>query len=41
MKYKISSSERAAASAAETETKAMLHLICYDSKQDGITNFCD
>lgn len=39
MKYKISSSERAAASAAETETKAMLHLICYDDNQDGITNF--
>lgn len=39
MKYKISSSERAAASAAETETKAMLHLICYDNNQDSITNF--
>lgn len=39
MKYKVSSSERASASAAETETKAMLHLICYDDNQDGITNF--
>lgn len=39
MKYKISSSERAAASSAETETKAMLHLICYDDNQDGITSF--
>lgn len=39
MKYKISSSERTAASSAETETKAMLHLICYDDNQDGITSF--
>lgn len=39
MTYKVSSSERAAASAAETETKAMLHLICYDDSQDNITNF--
>ena len=39
MKYRISSSERTAASSAETETKAMLHLICYDDDQDSITSF--